>query len=229
MDTIVYMSRPKEFDRDDALRSAVRVFWRRGYAGTTASDLVEAMGIGRQSFYDTFGDKRACYLEALRTYAREEVDLQLATVGAMPDVAAADPDTGSPLETLRAFLRFIADRPDERRLLGCMVVNALAEGGEESDVAKALGPSSRRLKQGVVGLLRAAKARGDVDPALDEGEAAHALLVTRMGLMLSAKAGQPREQLRRIADFAVDQLARHPASNHAARRRAHAPATRRRS
>ena len=149
------MARPKEFDRDDALRAAVRVFWRRGYAATTTADLVSAMGIGRRSFYDTFGDKRACYLEALRTYGRDEIGARLAAVGADADRGARDEAGGptppvdtSPLEVLRAFLRHVAERPDERRLLGCVIVNALPEGGDEPDLVAALGPIGARRGRG---------------------------------------------------------------------------------
>lgn len=113
------MARPKEFDRDDALRAAVHVFWRQGYAATTTSDLVLAMGIGRQSFYDTFGDRRRLYVEALRRYAREEIAAQVDAAraaaravddaSATTDVDAPTPRSASargdsPLETLRAFL-----------------------------------------------------------------------------------------------------------------------------
>ncbi|MEA2965178.1 MAG: TetR/AcrR family transcriptional regulator, transcriptional repressor for nem operon, partial [Alphaproteobacteria bacterium] len=59
------MARPREFDRDEALERAMSVFWSKGFAATSTSDLVEAMQIGRQSMYDSFGDKRALYLEAL--------------------------------------------------------------------------------------------------------------------------------------------------------------------
>src|SRR5258707_12763113 len=67
------MARPKEFDRDVALRRAIPVFWKKGFARTSAEDLVAAMGIGKQSLYDTFGDKRRLFLEALRTYNSEGV------------------------------------------------------------------------------------------------------------------------------------------------------------
>ena len=52
------MSRPKEFDRADALEAAKVVFWKKGYDATTTDDLRHAMSIGRQSLYDSFGGKR---------------------------------------------------------------------------------------------------------------------------------------------------------------------------
>jgi TetR/AcrR family transcriptional regulator, transcriptional repressor for nem operon len=191
------MPRPKQFDRADALRAGMRVFWRQGYAATTTDDLARAMGIGRQSFYDTFGDKRRCYLEALRDYTREQVGGQ---VEAMRRGA-------SPLATLRTILRAAAERPDDERVLGCMVVNALAEfGGADAGVTATLAPGAVLIEETVRQLLREAKARGEMRPELDEADAARALLCARSGLMLHAKAGWSRDALRRAADFAVDGL-----------------------
>lgn len=63
------MARHKEFDRDEALEVAISVFWGKGYEATTTGDLLTRMGIARQSMYDTFGDMRRLYLEALRHYS----------------------------------------------------------------------------------------------------------------------------------------------------------------
>ena len=62
------MARPKEFDPRTALSAAVQVFWRNGYEKTSLDDLMAAMQVGRQSLYDTFGDKRELYLSALEAY-----------------------------------------------------------------------------------------------------------------------------------------------------------------
>src|SRR6202171_4541759 len=67
------IARPQEFTRGGALRRADPVFWKKGFARTSTEDLVAAMGIGKQSLYDTFGDKRRLFLEALRTYNSEGV------------------------------------------------------------------------------------------------------------------------------------------------------------
>src|SRR5260370_34278679 len=62
------MARPREFDRGEALKRALAVFWEKGFEATSTDDLVRAMSIGRQSMYDTFGDKHQLYLETLQLY-----------------------------------------------------------------------------------------------------------------------------------------------------------------
>jgi len=62
------MARAKEFDREKVLERAMHVFWARGYEATSLPELLDAMQIGRQSMYDTFGDKRALFIAALDRY-----------------------------------------------------------------------------------------------------------------------------------------------------------------
>jgi TetR/AcrR family transcriptional regulator, transcriptional repressor for nem operon len=67
------MARPREFDADDALERATRVFWTRGFEQTSLDDLCAATGLGRSSLYAAFGDKRALYLKALARYEERSV------------------------------------------------------------------------------------------------------------------------------------------------------------
>ena len=64
------MGRPRKFDREEALDEATRAFWKHGYEATSTNDLLDAMGIGRQSLYNSFGDKKTIFLEVLRRYRR---------------------------------------------------------------------------------------------------------------------------------------------------------------
>lgn len=191
------MPRPKEFDRTEALRAGMGVFWRQGYNATTTDDLRLAMRIGRQSFYDTFGDKRRCYLEALRAYVVQEVSVYLATL------RGAD----APLDGLRNLLLAPTHWNDRRRSIGCMAMNALSEfGAEDADVSAALAPAQLTLQQAIVGLLTEAKTNGEVPLSLNQQQAAQAFACTRGGMLVAAKAGTPAADLRAIAEFTIDRL-----------------------
>src|SRR5579859_7267292 len=61
--------RPRDFDVDRALDHALHVFWRKGYEGTSLSDLTRAMGINRPSLYAAFGNKEELFRKALDRYA----------------------------------------------------------------------------------------------------------------------------------------------------------------
>ena len=63
------LGRPRAFDADKVLDRALQVFWRKGYEGTSLSDLTNAMGINRPSLYAAFGDKEALFRKVLDRYA----------------------------------------------------------------------------------------------------------------------------------------------------------------
>src|SRR5215472_8620817 len=62
------MGRPREFDEPAALEAAMRVFWEKGYEGTSLDDLTAAMGINRSSLYSSFGDKEALFGRVMAHY-----------------------------------------------------------------------------------------------------------------------------------------------------------------
>src|SRR5580700_8309201 len=62
--------RPRAFDTDEALDQAMHLFWRKGFLGTSLSDLTEAMGINRPSLYAAFGNKESLFRKALEHYSK---------------------------------------------------------------------------------------------------------------------------------------------------------------
>jgi AcrR family transcriptional regulator len=62
------MGRLKGFNRDDLLDSAIQLFWKKGYADTSLSDLEKATGVNKSGLYSEFKDKDDIFLESLRRY-----------------------------------------------------------------------------------------------------------------------------------------------------------------
>ena len=191
------MARPREFDRGEALKRALAVFWEKGYEATSTDDLVRAMGIGRQSMYDTFGDKHQLYLEALRLYE--------ANSGA--ELFKRIYETPSPFVAICDYILSIADGTSADRARGCFYVNATNElAPSDPDVAAVIRTSSARCEAAFERILREAKQCGEVDRSVDERVAARFLLSTIRGLRVSAKAGVEPDDLRAIATLALSRL-----------------------
>ncbi|ACO29688.1 TPA: TetR/AcrR family transcriptional regulator [Bacillus cereus] len=62
------MARLREFDEEKALDAAMQLFWEKGYAATSLSDLTAKMEIQKPSLYSAFGDKESLFEAALRRY-----------------------------------------------------------------------------------------------------------------------------------------------------------------
>lgn len=68
---VCFRGRPKTFNNFEALEKAQNLFWEKGYEATSLTELVKAMGISRQSMYNTFGNKHALFLQCLEFYIHE--------------------------------------------------------------------------------------------------------------------------------------------------------------
>lgn len=68
---MVCRGRPKTFNNFEALEKAQLLFWEKGYESTSLNDLIEAMGISRQSMYNTFGNKHSLFIQCLEYYIHE--------------------------------------------------------------------------------------------------------------------------------------------------------------
>jgi AcrR family transcriptional regulator len=191
------VARPKEFDREEALRRAIPVFWEKGFAGTSTDDLVGAMGIGRQSLYDTFGDKRRLFLAALRTYNTDSITALSRKLRAGPTALAA----------IERILVDLAELREKARSLGCMGVNAICEMAREDAEVRALTETTAALLEATLtDAIEDSKAKGDVFPTVDSRAAARFIAATLSGMKVQAKGGASTQVLRDVAAFAVDGL-----------------------
>src|SRR5690606_40309176 len=89
MPVLQTMARPRTYDPDAALDRAMRLFWEKGYAGTSMADLVEATGVSRYGFYSEFGDKDALFEKCIAYYARVVIARTLGALEA-PEAGRAE-------------------------------------------------------------------------------------------------------------------------------------------
>lgn len=187
------MARPKTFDIDDAVAAAVAVFREHGYEGTSARMLVEAMGIGRQSLYDTFGDKWGIYLAAVQLYSRNEVRAHAETL-ASRDRA---------IDGIRAMLDRVAEEADQ----GCLGVSSTVEFGcSKPELVKIHEAAGATLARSVGGALALAREQGDLAADADLEAFAAFLIASIATLRLAARSGAGRDQLAALTDLTLRAL-----------------------
>lgn len=188
------MGRPREFDVEKALDSALCVFWRKGYEGASYADLTEATGVERPALYSAFGNKEALFRRALdRYYERYLVfipdALRLPTsrhVAAHMLYCSADLNTRYPTHT------------------GCLNINGAMAVSDDSEAVRqilievrAIGEAQLRER------FERAKAEGDL-PATAKPETLAAFLMAVLhGMAVQAKAGFSRDTLEAIAEQAL--------------------------
>jgi TetR/AcrR family transcriptional regulator, transcriptional repressor for nem operon len=191
------MARPKEFDRDAAVERAMSVFWRKGYAATSTDDLLGAMKIGRQSMYDTFGDKHRLYLEALERYQLESVARNIGRLRS----------TASPLAGIEALVVGIIASDKSVRERGCMGVGSISEfGSTDPDLVTLRAKSGGAQRRALIERLRHAQAANEIGANVDIERAARFVEATMFGLQVAAKAGASFQTLRDTAAFAIERL-----------------------
>ncbi len=190
------MARPKEFDRQTALGAAMEVFWARGYEATTMTALRRAMGIGRQSLYDTFGDKKQIFAEALDRYVRRNRE----------DVAAhLNAEVG--LDGIRAFFEGRVRMLSSGARHGCLMINTAVElGPHDAKAAAKVESGLDDMRAGFAAALQSAIDDGDVPAATNVADLAAFLTSQIAGMVVMAKNGASEDDLRAIAHQALRAL-----------------------
>ena len=181
------MARHKEFERDEALQKAMEVFWARGYEATSMQNLVEHMGINRQSLYDTFGDKHSLYLEALDRYQEVE-SRRLFELLEKP---------GSVKKALKKlFTGVIEGSLCEGQRRGCLMNNAMSElAGRCKATAEKTRHNMAAVEEAFYRALLRGKKEGELKDLRDPRAVARFLYNSFQGLVLTAKATQDRKTL----------------------------------
>lgn len=180
--------RPRGFDRNDAVTSAMHLFWQHGYEATSLDQLKRCMGgISAASFYAAFGSKQTLYDEALRQYLKTHGEV----------MASLSDETLSPREAIElAFRRSVRMQTDPSHPSGCMVVLSVAAGSQNSLALRSPTAATRQTNRDMIlSCVRRGIARGELGKETDAGGLAALFEGLLVGFSIQARDGVPAASL----------------------------------
>ncbi len=194
------MARPREFDLDDVLDTAMDVFWRKGYHATSMADLVEATGLHRGSLYAAFGSKAEFYDRAVDRYM-SAVTLRRAVAH------GRDKPVGAFLREVFDDIIEAAVTDDTRR--GCLMTNTAVElAAHQPQIADRVLSTVAELEDLLASRFELAQATGEIARDQSPRALARFVLSTIQGLRVMAKLRPDRKALQDVASVALARI--HP-------------------
>jgi TetR/AcrR family transcriptional repressor of nem operon len=192
------MSRPKEFNPDDAIEKAMQVFWHKGYEATSMEDLLSAMDLNRGSLYDTFGDKRQLFLKVVDRYCTTFVGSKFSLLD----------QPGPALPALRRFIHGMIEgalADPQRR--GCLIANTVMElSPHEKEIAGTLRQVLKMAEDTFFRVLAHAKQQGELNSDTDPRALARFLTTMMQGTIVMIKAGTSADVVEQTAETALSIL-----------------------
>lgn len=175
------MGRRQLWDQAEVLASAMRLFRRQGYVGSSLRDIEAATGLHPGSLYRNFESKDGLFRAALDAYNDQVVRGRVREHLLEP----ADPVAG-----IRSFFTSAFETgpgPDP----GCLLTNTAVESFTVTQAADAVRRGLETIESGFADALTRARALGLLSADLDvEVSAAH-LLALYQGLLVLVRAGTP--------------------------------------
>jgi len=107
--------------RERILAAMIATAGTKGYGSTTIGDITRSARVSRDTFYEQFANKEACFLAAYDAITRELLDEMIAAGTSQPRYVDGMRDG------VRAYLRFWSERPDAARVFALEVMAAGSE------------------------------------------------------------------------------------------------------
>jgi AcrR family transcriptional regulator len=190
----IVVGRPREFELVEALDRAMMLFWRKGYEGTSLSDLTQALRITRPSLYAAFGNKEELFRQVLDRYDERTASFLAGSIEATTARAVAE-------GLLRGAANFHADPNNPP---GCLMVHGSLVGSDANDPLRVETRNRRALlREAIRRRLERALAEGDLPPGSDSTALARYIVAVMRGMAVEAASGASGEDLHQIVDVAM--------------------------
>jgi len=175
------MARFKEFVKEDVLDRAVNLFWCKGYNGTSMEEVVTCLGISRSSLYDTFGDKRQLFLQALNRYRQQMSGAMIAMVN----------QSEATLPTIKhLFAVAVQESLDSKLSKGCFIVNTTIElAAHDPEIARIVNANMQDVEDAFYQAVKRGQEKGELSTKHDARAVARFLFNNVSGIRVAAKSG----------------------------------------
>ena len=191
------MGRPRSFREEDALDAAMRVFWEKGYEGTSLDDLTSAMRINRSSLYSTFGDKETLFRTVIDRYKAGSMSFVSEALNLKTTQAVVE-------ALLRMSVKFLGDPSHPP---GCLSIQGGVACGSGNEEAKQAMIDWRKAGLALLQKrLQRARAEGDLRKGVDPKDLARLVMIMMNGLGIQAVNGATAEEMNRAMDLALRSL-----------------------
>ena len=192
METAAPRGRPREFDVNEALAAALRVFWMKGYDAASLTDLTEAMGITRPSLYAAFGNKEALFKQALDLYESEKLAYVRNALQAPTARGVAE----------RMLAGTIGNITSECR--GCLgVIASVHCSNEDSPIRQDVNERAQSARNAITARMQRAIDDGDFTIPVEAEAMTRYLTALMQGISGQAGAGASRGELQHVAQAAL--------------------------
>lgn len=187
------MTRPPQFDHKQVLHQALKVFWEQGYEATSMADLLSATGLSKSSFYNIFGSKHGCLLEAFDSYRADRLR-------DMNQVLASE----NAREAITTFFRMIvSDAKAPEFTHGCMSINQAVElAPHDEAVAVRVEEDFQSMEDALTEAIQRGQRDGSIATRRDARHIAQLMVVAFPGFQVLVRAASPPTRL----DHALEQL-----------------------
>ena len=186
--------RPREFDTEKALDTALLLFWRHGYEGTSVADLTEAIGINVPSLYAAFGNKEELFRKVVARYVQKPASYLPTALKEPTARRAAEKLLNSAIDMVMH-----PGHPD-----GCLLVHgALVAGPSAESARKELSRCRAGAESAIRHRFERAILEGDLSKRVDPAKLARYIVTVIWGMSVQAAGGATRNQLKDVAELAL--------------------------
>lgn len=191
------MPRTKAFDRDAVLEKAMDLFWRKGYEATSMQDLVQGMGIGRGSMYETFGGKQELFQACIDRYSERMCERW----------RPLESDEVTVDDVRRFFRGFVDMAASPEGVRGCFVTNSAVELAPHcKDTAARIRKTFSFVEESLFKAFAKLRKRGELKCSHSPRALARHFSGLIQSVAVMAKARTDRKVLKDMVDVALSVL-----------------------